>query len=194
MSLSRYPAIQNLIEPLWAYPVLAEIVLARNVINVDEIEKFVNEFRTEKPSVDKWLRANLRNWLIRDSEAGELKLKPDEPGLKELPSWAKKAVEQGEALYDVVIDKPLRDKIDHVIDYLKSDDAPKRLDALTVPEAMKQADAWTKMLTKKKVNPLDAAEGEKIIKKYPDGFTWRELTNEAALSREGTEMGHCVGS
>ena len=182
--------------PLWAYPVTAEIVLSRNVINVDEIEEFLSAYKhPDKPAVDKWVQNNFRNWLIRDYDgAGEMRLQPDSPELKTFPDWAKKAVEKGETLYGVSFDKPLIDKLEHVIDYLMSDEAPKRLDALTVPEAMKQADAWTKMLTKKKVNPLDAAEGEKIIKKYPDGFTWRELTNEAALSREGTEMGHCVGS
>lgn len=191
MDFSRYPALLNCIEPLWAYPVTAEIVLARNVISVDKIEDYVKELKTGVPQIDKWLGSNLRNYLIRDHD----EVKPVQPGqVGPEPEWLKKAFEKGEPVYEVFMLRPFKDKIDHVIDYLKSDEAPKRLDALTVPEAMKQADAWTKMLTKKKVNPLDAAEGEEIIKKYSDGFTWRKLTNEAALSREGTEMGHCVGS
>jgi hypothetical protein len=67
------------------------------------------------------------------------------------------------------------------------------LTRLSVPDALDKSDEWTHQLTKKKVS-AEAEKGEEVVKKYPDGFTWKKLTSDAALDREGNLMGHCVGS
>jgi hypothetical protein len=187
----RYPTLAQVLGNNWRYRTLAQVVLARNVVNVEDIDRFVQTVGVQEDEpIRQWLNSNLRKYLIRDYEEARQVHQTDPTS----PPWLQKALDEGKEIFRVQIDKPLRDKIRHVIDYLKSEQAPAKLDALTVPEALKQSDAWTKQLTKKKVDQGEALEGEKIFKKYSDGFTWRDLTSEATLSQEGTKMGHCVGS
>jgi hypothetical protein len=170
------------------FPTLAAIVLGRNVVNVPGIEDFVEKFEQNDPRIDNWLKRNLRNWLIKDYD--RFRQITHQEGN---PDWVGKALERGEKVYEVRLDREIFDKISHVIDWFKSDDSPKRLDAVTVPEALKQSDAWTEKLTKKKVDQGIALAGEEIFKKYGDGYSWRKLVSEEALVLEGKKMGHCVG-
>lgn len=195
--MQRYPAIFKIL-----YPVTAEIVLARNVANVDKIEEYVKKLAGTQPyagvsrerydAIKKWLLSNLRNYLISDAEAKKVDPKMIDFFQDKGPQWLLDALKKGQEVWMVGLEKPLRDKIQHALDWMKSDAAPERLDRLTVPEALKQADAWTQALLKKK--DLEITEGgEKTIKQYPDGYSWREMASEAALGREGKLMGHCVG-
>jgi hypothetical protein len=172
------------------YPTLAAIVLGRNVANTKEIEDYINGIETGDKRVDQWLKQTLRKYLIRDYE----QVAPVNKAEENSPEWLKKSLEKGDKVVQVRLDNTFKDKIQHIIDYLKSQDAPQNLDRLTVPEALKQSDAWTQQLVKKKVDQDVALQGEDILKTYPDGYSWRELTSEASLALEGKKMGHCVGS
>lgn len=174
------------------YPVLAALVIARNVSNIPELESVIDTLAQDitNPEVTKWLKSNLRNYLIRDYE----KVAPVKKVEDTAPDWLKKAVEENKEVFEVKLDRTFLDKIKHALDYLKSPEAPAKLDRVTVPEAIKQSQDWVKKLIKKKTDDTIAKEGEKIIKVYPDGFSWRELTTKEALDREGSAMRHCVGS
>lgn len=189
----RYPQLAQFLGKPWSdlYPTLATVLVeARNVSNVPRIEEFIKELekKAESDKVKKWLKSNLRNYLIRDHESV---VKLDHP-LDTDPEWMKKAIQEGKEVFEVQWDDAFRNKIEHVIDFLNSDAAPERLERLVVPEALKQSDEWTKQLQKKKIDEK-AEEGEEIAMKFPDGFTWRKLVSEASLAREGKLMGHCVG-
>lgn len=58
--------------PYWKYPVLSELILARNVVNIPEIESWIDETFMEKaadkPEIQKWLRSNLKNYMVKDYE------------------------------------------------------------------------------------------------------------------------------
>lgn len=182
----------------WKYPVLSELILARNVLNIPEIETWIDETFMEKtadnPEIQKWLKSNLKNFMVKEYEQVEPIRSVDD--VYDAPEWLKKALEKGEEVFNVQLyeDKAFKDKIDHIIDFFRSPEAPPKLDRVTVPEAIKQSNEWTKRLSKKKVDVVKAEEGEEIVKTYEDGYTWRNLTTEAALTREGNLMGHCVGS
>ena len=185
MSLLRYPKLSNLL-----FPVLAEIVEARNVANLDNIEEFIQDKKINDPRIDKWLETTLRKFIIRDYEATE-EVEEAEP---DSPEWLKKSLEKGEEVVNVIITRNLEGQVEHIIDWLRADVSPKNLEAVSFPEALKQSEDWLKSIKKKKVNKNEAEEGETVLKTYPDGYTWRELTGKEALNREGKEMGHCVGS
>lgn len=195
----RYPTLQHLLDDTVLSfralrAVTAEIVEARNVDNVPEIEQFIEDFEKDtegNEEIKKWLNSNLRNFLIRDYEKVE-QIDDIDDLEADPPDWLKKAIEEGKEVFHVVITPEFRDKIQHALDYLKAPEAPKKLDRVTVPEAIKQSEAWTKKLTKKKVDRAVAEEGEQIVKDYDDGYSWRRLISQPALTREGSLMGHCV--
>lgn len=171
-------------------PTLASIVLGRNVGNLEEIEKYIEEFKVGDSRIDGWLERNLRKYLIRDFE----EVRPLRGISGDQPEWLKRAMEKGEEVVVVSFPRYFTDKIKHAIDWFKSDDSPSRLDAVTVPEAIRQSGIWVKKLTKKKTDQEIAKTGEQVIKTYPDGYSWKKLTSPEALNREGELMNHCVGS
>lgn len=185
----RFPNLLKTLNPWERYPTVGAIVLARNVDNVEDVDKYVEEWaQRQTEPVQKWLRGNLRNWLISDSEDVTQIGK-----YKGAPAWLDKAIERGEKVWHVNFSRPTNNKIQHVLDWFRSGAAPEKLDRLTVPEAFKQSDAWTQKFLKKKVDEEEAGVGEKIIKQYDDGYSWREMISEASLAREGKLMGHCAG-
>lgn len=192
----RYPALAAYLEKAWGdlYPTLASVlVLGRNIVNQENVDILIDAIiaveDVKDPKIQKWLKSNFKNYLIRDhNELFNVRSLP-----ADAPDWMKKAFERGDKLQEVRVSPAFRDKIAHAIDFMRSDEGPERLDRLTVPEAIRQSDEWTQMLMKKKSGE-NAADGERVFKKYPDGYSWRFLESEAAVNREGTLMGHCVSS
>ena len=179
--MEKYPLLRRILP----YPTLSRVlgytVLARNVQNVQEIEKFVNSLRAPTPAIQRWLKSNLRNYLINDYESAE----PYSPKSSD-PDW----MHRGE-IFRVNLQGDLKDQMDHVVDYLKSASAPADLTRLSVLDAIKKADLWLENLTKGPA--AEQVPGEIEIKRYPDGFGWMKLTSSEALDREGKLMKHCVG-
>ncbi len=164
------------------------LLLERNISNLQEIEGYIDGLVTENPKVDKWLKSNLRNYLIRDHKEADL----IKDVSAESPDWMKRALEKGEEVFSVILTKSFMDKVKHAIDFLVSADAPSDLTRLTVPEAIKQSEKWVKSLVKKsKGATVGQAE---LFYEHDDGFYWVELKDAEALNYEGNKMGHCVGS
>ena len=84
-------------------------------------------------------------------------------------------------------------EIEHIIDFLCSDKAPKRLQKMSYGEANASAKKWLKALGKKKVE-TEKRGATKVVKQWQDGFKFVQLITKKAYEREGTLMKHCVGS
>jgi hypothetical protein len=85
-------------------------------------------------------------------------------------------------------------EIEHIIDYLISDDAPKRLKKMSYKEAKSNAEKWNKKLIKKGLKINETKDDIKIIKDFNDGFKIVKLVGKNAYEREGYLMRHCVSS
>lgn len=92
----------------------------------------------------------------------------------------KKAVDQTEA--------------EHIIDFLISDAAPKRLRKMSYAQAKSGADKWTKAQQKKGRDLVDSPEDLEAIHDFGDGTKIVKLLTKKAYQREGFFMAHCVGS
>ena len=85
-------------------------------------------------------------------------------------------------------------EIEHIIDYLCSDKAPKRLQRMSYKEALANTDKWNKSLIKKGMNIVEDKKDTEIIKDFGDGFKIVKLIGKNAYEREGFLMRHCVSS
>lgn len=90
--------------------------------------------------------------------------------------------------------------LDHIIDWLKSSDSVrqrKRLSRVSPKDALILANKWTEKLNKKfeKVKELGKdQDGVNEILSFKNGYKIVELVSEYSYEREGSKMGHCVGS
>ena len=81
--------------------------------------------------------------------------------------------------------------IHHIIDYLESSYAPKRIKKMSVEQAHRKAGDWTKALAKKG-RDYDEELGEDIEEVLECvEFMWVKLLSERAYQREGKLMSHC---
>jgi len=86
-------------------------------------------------------------------------------------------------------------EIEHIIDYLNSDKAPTRLRKMSYKEAKSSSEKWLKSLLKKGMNIIEIPEKDYTTKiDFKDGFRLVQLVSKNAFEREGSMMGHCVGS
>ena len=100
-------------------------------------------------------------------------------------------------LLGFLIKNPLQkdhNEITHILDFLKSDESPKRITRLGYKDAKIAAEKWVEKLTKN-VNEYELDEKDiKTVKRYHNGYRWVELLSEQSYKREGSKMGHCVAS
>lgn len=85
-------------------------------------------------------------------------------------------------------------EIEHIIDFLNSEDAPKRLLKMSYSQAKKSAEKWIEKLNKKAEKIEEKKEDTKIIKKYKNGYKIVKLVGKNAFDREGLLMKHCVSN
>lgn len=88
---------------------------------------------------------------------------------------------------------PNQSSIEHILDYLISDAAPKRLLKMSVEQAKVQSDKWSNNNQKKGRNLLDTDKDIQSIHQYPDGSGIVKLLSKTSYQREGHLMGHCLG-
>lgn len=169
------------------------LIVGRNIVNQDEISKFLSSFSHGEPHIEKWLNSNLRNWILNKSK----EVIPHAPSLKD-PAWVEKALSRGDKLYDFKPSEDLKNKISHLIDYFKS--KKPRLDRMSAEDAFKNLEVWDKSAEKKALKERKKVlkettqeSGVETLKKYPSGYSWVEVKTAEALTREGILMGHCVG-
>ena len=133
--------------------------------------------------------------------------------------WIGAAHQRGETLFHfdwtlTSLMTPLQNAVIHVLDYIISLDAvatqPQEHEAslqaeaarqlskitrLTLEHAVTHADKWFADLQTAGREHAEKAEatGTKVVMEFHDDFRWVEITDPAALDREGDLMQHCVG-
>ena len=169
-------------------------VTSRNIVNQDAIKKFIKNFeRDQDPKVIKWLNGAFRNWLLNEAEVEPFRRKLTEKD----PEWMKKALERGDKLDEVVLNTELRNKIAHMLDWLRDQIQTEQITdpaGLQVPKALEIAEKWGRgSKTKKKGEDKEGIDIH-IITEMPGGWYAAMLISEFAFKREGEKMSHCVGS
>lgn len=85
-------------------------------------------------------------------------------------------------------------EVEHIVDFLNSDEAPKRLRKMSYQEAKQGAERWVSKLIKQSEKVSETEEDVKVILNFENGFKLVQLLGENAFKREGNLMRHCVGS
>lgn len=85
-------------------------------------------------------------------------------------------------------------EVEHVIDYLVSDKAPKNLSKASLAQMKANTKKWTAALTKKGNNIEERPEDIETIIDFKNGFKFVKLIGKNAYQREGFLMRHCVNS
>lgn len=101
-----------------------------------------------------------------------------------LNTTAKKALKE---------EKTSESNLEHVIDWLNSNAAPKRLRKLSINDAFRLSDEWMKSNQKKGKNLVDKKDDIEIFLKFSDGSKIVKLISKKAFEREGFLMSHCLG-
>ena len=83
--------------------------------------------------------------------------------------------------------------MEHILDYLCSNAAPKRLRKMSFKDAERKAEKWSKANQKKGRNLIDKNDDIETIHDFSDGCKIVKLKTKKALQREGFLMSHCVG-
>lgn len=84
-------------------------------------------------------------------------------------------------------------KMEHVLDFLVSSQAPNRLQKMSIIDAKRKATEWSEAQQKKGKNLKDSDADIETIHDFLDGTKIVLLKTKEALQREGFIMGHCVG-
>lgn len=82
---------------------------------------------------------------------------------------------------------------EHVLDYLLSDAAPKRLRRMSYEQARVAAEQWSKANQKRGRNLTDGPSDLETLHAFDDGSRIVRLLTKNAYQREGFLMSHCVG-
>lgn len=83
---------------------------------------------------------------------------------------------------------------EHILDYLKSPQAPKKLRKASYKDMKRKSEEWLESLKKKGQGVIETEKDVKIIKTYENGYRFVRLKSKNAFEREGNLMGHCVAS
>lgn len=89
-------------------------------------------------------------------------------------------------------DKKDHNEITHILDFLNSKEAPKRITRMGYVEAKIAAHKWVAKLNKNFVEDEIIEHDIHTVRKYPNGYNWVKLQTHEAYKREGSKMGHCV--
>lgn len=82
-------------------------------------------------------------------------------------------------------------EVEHILDYLVSDSAPRRLRRMSYDQARIGADKWTKANQKRGRDLIDGPEDIKVLHDFADGSKIVQLLTAKAYQREGFYMAHC---
>jgi hypothetical protein len=186
-----------------------DILEARIVANVDEVEKYLADWEAygnQDARVIQWIRTRLRKYILNDYDnqwgrhtvfritpikaTGSDMVQISNP--ERYPDYVQKAWRGNEPVYYIEMSQEFTSKISHVMDYFRSDAAPRgSLTGLSVSDAIEKSIQWTEQLSKR---ASDEETLDDIRIAYKDGsFTWVELLSKKALEKETKYMSHCVG-
>ena len=86
------------------------------------------------------------------------------------------------------------EEAEHIVDFLVSEEGPKRVSRMSFEDAKKATDAWNENL-RKKGSEIQEQEGDtEVVLDFGDGFKVVKLIGKNAFEREGYLMRHCVAS
>lgn len=84
-------------------------------------------------------------------------------------------------------------ELEHVLDFLVSSTAPLRLQKMSIIDAKRKTEEWSKANQKKGRGLVDGEDDLEVIHDFLDGNKIVKLKTKKAFEREGFLMGHCVG-
>lgn len=84
-------------------------------------------------------------------------------------------------------------EVEHILDYLVSEAAPKRLRRMSYQQALKGADKWSKANQKRGRHLVDGPQDLQILHEFANGHKIVKLLTKSAYQREGFFQAHCVG-
>lgn len=82
---------------------------------------------------------------------------------------------------------------EHIVDFLVSTSAPKRLQKMSYQDAKRKAKEWSERNQKKGKNLFDGPDDIETIHDFIDGSKIVRLKTKKAFQREGFLMSHCAG-
>lgn len=83
--------------------------------------------------------------------------------------------------------------LEHILDFFVSSAAPTRLQKMSIVDAKRKAEEWSKANQKKGRNFIDGDKDIETIHDFLDGTRIVRLKTKKAFQREGFLMGHCAG-
>ena len=162
-------------------------VTARNVLFSKRTEDFLKglQDRAANINVKKYIKSNLRNWLINSFKG----VKRVNKAKSSDPDWLKAALERGEDVYNLSLSSKDMETISHWVDYLNTLNGD--ISRISIPQLEKKVKEWEESFAKQKA---DEEDGIELVHRYSDGFSWVRVFGKDSLNREGKLMNHCVGS
>ncbi len=174
------------------------LLLEHNVINNNEIKKFVAQFalRAHNPNIVSWINSKLPKYM---ENSDEYNIVIDPSSYENPPAWLPSAVERGDEIRKFDPPHHLHGILEHLVDYLNalveleprfvSD--PRRLNAMTVEAALARAQQWVQFSNKK-----EAKKGPgkyETVHKYSNGFYLMTTTDIETVHRDGSILSNCLG-
>ena len=172
---------------------------ARNVVNVEDIDKFISDISDSVPegtprnpvntqNIKTWLQRNFRKWLINSYDS----VTRITVARRGLPSWLINQAGGPENIqdyldnnevYEVNIQDDFRLEIGHVVDYLVEHTKPKEvLSRYDVPSVLEKARNWgasdgstENTEFNSQDDPYDDSKAVKELMKFKDGSRWVEI-------------------
>jgi len=164
---------------------------ARNIVNTNDIDKFLKDIskNIDQQEIKQWIFKNLKTYIKNDYESVSKVTQYKDSD----PEWLKNSIKKGTALEIDLKDKEFIRQLNHILDYFKSNNGIlSKIKNIDFKEAVKKSNEWTKELHKD-ASSIPDESGESVVRKYPDGVTWKRLLTVEALATEGKRMDHCVG-
>jgi PcfJ-like protein len=173
--------------------------LSRNIVNGDAVESWLDQtFNTRFPGLATWTNSVVRKWIIKTAPAVKDTSITDSPGM---PAWLRDSMSRGVTPESVVLDQALETRVQNVLDFMNdlvTQRPETNIAAIGFEVAEKKSEKWHERLTQRVAQQTPATvvdeAGTTVAISYPDGWSWRHLSSEAAMDREGSAMGHCVGT
>lgn len=83
--------------------------------------------------------------------------------------------------------------LEHILDFFVSSAAPSRLQKMSLEDAKRKAEEWSKANQKKGRDLVDGEDDIEAIHDFGDGTKIVRLKTKKAFQREGFFMSHCAG-
>jgi ankyrin repeat protein len=182
----------------------------RNIVNVQEVDRYIDEFvrGTDKPEIKRWFKTRLRKFILNDFE-GTYEVSADHAydNYGDEP-WVVDLVKSGETEFEIIdFDNDealdLNDDLGHVLDYFTyvldhPREVPREfrindITRISVSDAIEKSLDWTEWLVRQGAGTGSKDDSTEVLS-LSGGYKWVQLSSQAALDYEGSEMGHCVGS